>query len=388
LVISVYVRNREIDCMEFAISSAKGPSTGLGMSAPEMDRIQKPVSSFRRERLLRAADAPDLPSAQPLPSAVNPGVPGVAGTARRLGDIAAFSPAMHEVFRLVDRLASTGVTMTFIGETGTGKDVFAHAVHDASSRSAGPFVVFDCGAVPANLVESELFGHERGAFTGALAEHAGAFERARGGTLFLDEIGELPLELQPRLLRVLDDRSIRRVGGSRDRHVDVRIVAATNRDLAALVASKQFRHDLYFRLAAAVVHLPPLRDRLDDLPLLVPRLLSDLGRAEVRVADAAFEALRAHVWPGNVRELKNTLACALAFVDAGVLESRHLRFTAAFAEHALLDRLPLAGHRLETVERAAIRQTLVQTHGNKAQAAKSLGIAVSTLYEKLKRYGL
>jgi transcriptional regulator with PAS, ATPase and Fis domain len=249
-------------------------------------------------------------------------------------------------------------------------------------------VVFDCGAVPANLVESELFGHERGAFTGALAEHAGAFERARGGTLFLDEIGELPLELQPRLLRVLDDRSIRRVGGSRDRHVDVRIVAATNRDLAALVASKQFRHDLYFRLAAAVVHLPPLRDRLDDLPLLVPRLLSDLGRAEVRVADAAFEALRAHVWPGNVRELKNTLACALAFVDAGVLESRHLRFTAAFAEHALLDRLPLAGHRLETVERAAIRQTLVQTHGNKAQAAKSLGIAVSTLYEKLKRYGL
>jgi DNA-binding NtrC family response regulator len=137
-----------------------------------------------------------------------------------------------------------------------------------------------------------------------------------------------------------------------------------------------------------VVHLPPLRDRLDDLPLLVPRLLSDLGRAEVRVADAAFEALRAHVWPGNVRELKNTLACALAFVDAGVLESRHLRFTAAFAEHALLDRLPLAGHRLETVERAAIRQTLVQTHGNKAQAAKSLGIAVSTLYEKLKRYGL
>src|SRR4030095_8182533 len=159
-------------------------------------------------------------------------------------------------------------------------------VHDISPRAAGPFVVFDCGAVPANLVESELFGHERGAFTGAHSEHPGAFERARGGTLFLDEIGELPLELQPRLLRALDNRSVRRVGGTRDRRVDVRIIAATNRDLPALVASKHFRQDLYFRLAAAVVQVPPLRERLDDLALLVPRLLVDIGRGDVQVAAA------------------------------------------------------------------------------------------------------
>src|SRR5262245_7613937 len=158
--------------------------------------------------------------------------------------LAAASPAMASVVAQLRKLGKTEVTLTITGETGTGKDVLAHAVHDASKRARGPFVVFDCGAVPANLVESELFGHERGAFTGALGEHEGAFERARGGTLFLDEIGELPVDLQPRLLRALDNRSVRRVGGTRDRQVDVRIVAATNRDLPTLVASKHFRQDL------------------------------------------------------------------------------------------------------------------------------------------------
>jgi DNA-binding NtrC family response regulator len=295
---------------------------------------------------------------------------------------------MHEVFRLVERLSPTAITVTLTGETGTGKDVLAHALHEASPNAGGPFVVFDCGAVPPNLVESELFGHERGAFTGAHAEHPGAFERARGGTLFLDEIGELPLDLQPRLLRVLDDRSVRRVGGTRDRRVELRIVAATNRDLAALVAGKQFREDLYFRLAAAVIHLPPLRDRLEDLPLLVPRLLADLGASGTTVSEETFEALRAHGWPGNVRELKNTLACAVAFVEKGVLEREHLRFAASSSDASMLDRLPLGGHALESLERAAIKQTLVHVRGNKVRAAKTLGIAASTLYEKLKKYGL
>jgi transcriptional regulator with PAS, ATPase and Fis domain len=302
--------------------------------------------------------------------------------------VVAGSPAMEEVVSAVSRLAPSNVTVTLMGETGTGKDVLAHAVHDASLRAHGPFIVFDCGAVPANLVESELFGHERGAFTGAHAEHPGAFERACGGTLFLDEIGELPLDLQPRLLRALDDRSVRRVGGTRDRQLDVRIVSATNRDLSALVAAKQFRSDLYFRLGAAVIHLPPLRDRLSDLPSLIMRLLADLGRGDVRVAESTFEALRAHRWPGNVRELKNTLACALTFAEAGVLEPRHLRFLATASEQSLLDRFPLGGQSLAAVEQAAIRQTLAQTHGNKVQAAKLLGIAPSTLYEKLKRFGL
>jgi DNA-binding NtrC family response regulator len=304
------------------------------------------------------------------------------------GPLIAAAPTMGEVFAVMRRLAPTDITLTVIGETGTGKDVVAHALHDASPRASGPFVVFDCGAVPANLVETELFGHERGAFTGAHAEHTGAFERARGGTLFLDEIGELPLDLQPRLLRALESRSIRRVGGTRDSRVDLRIIAATNRDLAALVANRTFRQDLYYRLAAAVLLLPPLRERREDIPLLVPRLLADLGRSDVRVADATLELLRAHPWPGNVRELKNMLACALAFVDSGALEPCHLRFVAATGDHSLLDRLPLGGHTLATVEQSAIKQTLTLTRGNKVHASRMLGIAASTLYEKLKKYGL
>jgi len=295
---------------------------------------------------------------------------------------------MSEVLSVVGHLAPTDVTVALTGETGTGKDVFAHMIHDMSPRASRPFIVFDCGAVPANLVESELFGHERGAFTGAHAEHPGAFERAQGGTLFLDEIGELPLDLQPRLLRALDNHAVRRVGGTADRRVDVRIVAATNRDLGALVSAKQFRQDLYFRLAAAIIHLPPLRDRLDDLPLLVPRLMRDLGREETIVPESTLEALRAHTWPGNVRELKNVLACALALVGPGVPEPRHLRFAASPSEETALDRLPLGGHSLTALERAAIRQTLLSARGNKVQAAKALGIAPSTLYEKLKKYGL
>jgi transcriptional regulator with PAS, ATPase and Fis domain len=319
-------------------------------------------------------------------TAVAPG-DGPAATAS-FGRVVARSTAMAGVLTDVARLAPSDVTLTLIGETGTGKDVLAHAIHDASPRARGPFIVFDCGAVAPSLMESELFGHEKGSFTGAHAEHTGAFERAAGGTLFLDEIGELPLDLQPRLLRALDGRSVRRVGGTRDRRVDVRIVAATNRDLAAFVALKQFRQDLYFRLAAAVLHLPPLRERRDDIPLLVTRLLADLGRESLPVAPDALEQLCAHAWPGNVRELKNTLSCGLAFVEEGEpLRPRHLRFPAAAPDHPMLDQLPLGGHDLDSVERATIKQTLTMTRGNKVRAARLLGISHSTLYEKLKRYG-
>ncbi|MES1205398.1 MAG: sigma-54 dependent transcriptional regulator [Pseudomonadota bacterium] len=295
---------------------------------------------------------------------------------------------MNEIYTVLGRLAPTDVTVTLTGETGTGKDVFAHMIHDTSPRAHQPFVVFDCGAVPPNLVESELFGHERGSFTGAHAEHVGAFERAHGGTLFLDEIGELPIDLQPRLLRVLDNRLVRRVGGTKDRQIDVRIVAATNRDLGALVAARDFRQDLYFRLAAAIVQLPALRERLEDLPHLAPRLMEDLGHGDVVLADSTLRALGVHSWPGNVRELKNALACAIAFVDGGVLEARHLRLTEAPVNHAQLDRLPLGGHALDSIERAAIKQTVVQNGGNKVHAARVLGIAPSTLYEKLRKYSL
>jgi transcriptional regulator with PAS, ATPase and Fis domain len=334
------------------------------------------LAPLRPRRATTISSVPAVPTFPAIPQA------------QTFGRVGAVSSRLADVFGVLRRLAKTDVTVTLMGETGTGKDVTAHALHEASARAAAPFVVFDCGAVPPNLVESELFGHERGAFTGAHAEHEGAFERARGGTLFLDEIGELPLDLQPRLLRALDSRSVRRVGGTRDRQVDVRIVAATNRDLAALVQAKQFRQDLYFRLAAAVVELPPLRDRLEDLPLLVAQLLGDLGRGFVHVPEATYEQLAAHPWPGNVRELKNVLAYALAFVDHGVLDAGALRFAPAAATTSPLERLPLGGQTLETLEQIAIKQTLAVTRGNKVQAARLLGIASSTLYEKLKRYGL
>jgi two-component system, NtrC family, response regulator GlrR len=347
------------------------------------DRGDDEGASPSRAAGLARKEGPDFNARTPPPP--TPAVPGRA--LRTLGRSASVTKAMHDVFDVVARLAPSPLTVTIMGETGTGKDVLAHTFHELSPRADGPFVVFDCAAVPPNLVESELFGHERGAFTGALSEHHGAFERARGGTLFLDEVGELPIDLQPRLLRALETHSVRRVGGTRQRSIDVRVVAATNRDLAAQVAAKQFRQDLYFRLAAGVVHLPALRDRLDDLAILLPRLLEDLGRPDVKVSEGALAAFRAHSWPGNVRELKNTLACALAFVDGGVLEAHHLRFLRT-SEATALEHLPLGGQTLELIEQIAIKQTLAQNGGNKAQAARSLGIAVSTLYEKLKKYGL
>jgi|HubBroStandDraft_1064217.scaffolds.fasta_scaffold131438_1 transcriptional regulator with PAS, ATPase and Fis domain len=319
-----------------------------------------------------------------------PAEPSRLGEVRQFGRVVGRSTAMHDLFEALKRFARTDVTVTLVGETGAGKDILAHAVHQESSRGRGPLVVFDCGSVAANLAESELLGHERGAFTGAVAAHAGAFERAHGGTLFLDEVAELPLDLQPRLLRALESRTVRRVGGKQDKPVDVRVVAATNRDLRADVAAGRFREDLFFRLAVAVVKVPPLRERLDDLPELVHTLLADLGRPEVRGSDAVFDALRAHAWPGNVRELKNVLACALTLIELGgaLLEPKHLRLLSSSNDPSWIDGLPLAGQRLEVIERAAIRQTLMQTSGNKIYAARALGIAVSTLYEKLKKYGV
>ena len=306
----------------------------------------------------------------------------------RFGRAASRSPLMQQVLAALRRLAQTELTITIVGETGTGKDVVAQAVHQHSPRQSKPFVVFDCGAVAANLVESELFGHERGAFTGAVAAHPGAFERANGGTLFLDEIGELPMDLQPRLLRALENRGVRRVGGTQYRPIDVRVLAATNRDLPAFVKAKAFREDLFFRLAAALVPMPALRQRLEDLPLLISGLLADLGAPSTVVAGETFVRLAAHSWPGNVRELKNTLASALAFAEGGTLNPEHLRFMPSVSEPRPLEQLVLGGKSLESLERVAIAQTLAQHGGNKAQTASSLGISASTLYEKLKKFGL
>jgi len=310
--------------------------------------------------------------------------------AAELGGVTARATAMRQTLSVLKRLAQTDMTVALMGETGTGKDVLAHAVHRASARARENFVVLDCGSVVPNLAESELLGHERGAFTGAAAQYIGAFERAHCGTLFIDEVGELPLELQTRLLRVLESRRVRRVGGSHDRAVDVRVIAATNRELALDVAAGRFRQDLYFRLAAAVVRVPALRDRVEDLPVLIAHLLIDLRRPEVRVSPAVLDWMSSRSWPGNVRELKNALAYALAFVDGGLLEVEHFSSLPQSVDEAgsWVKRLPLAGLRLSSIEQAAIKQTLDQSGGNKMQAARILGIAVSTLYEKLKRYDI
>jgi len=234
---------------------------------------------------------------------------------------------MREIFGLLERLAPSDATVLLGGETGTGKDAMARAIHEASKRKDRPFIIVDCGAVVANLIESELFGHEKGAFTGASERRRGAFELADGGTLFLDEIGELPLDLQPKLLRALEARSFRRVGGNTELSVDIRVIAATKRNLSVEVDRGKFREDLYFRLAVVPVDLPPLRERKEDLPLLVDHLLEtiqagDPDAGELRMADAAVEALAGHDWPGNVRELRNVLARAAFLARTGDGEIR------------------------------------------------------------------
>ena len=223
---------------------------------------------------------------------------------KRMGDAIGSSREMQQVFEILERLAPSDLTVTLLGETGVGKDVLARGVHAASPRSAAAFVVFDCGAATPTLIESALFGHEKGAFTGATATVNGAFERADGGTLFFDEIGELSLDLQPKLLRALEQRKIQRVGSTAEIPVNVRILAATNRELEAEVASGRFRQDLFFRLSAAVVSVPPLRARLADLPELVDAILVAQGR-RLRVTQETLDAFTSYDWPGNVRELRN-----------------------------------------------------------------------------------
>jgi transcriptional regulator with GAF, ATPase, and Fis domain len=250
----------------------------------------------------------------------------------RLGAAIGRSRKMRELFAIVEKIAPTGTTVIIEGETGTGKEIIAQEIHRLSSRASGPLMVFDCGAVPPNLIESELFGHEKGAFTGAVMTRQGLFEMAHGGTLFLDELGELPLDLQPKLLRALEQREIRRVGANRSIRVDVRIVAATNRDLEAEVHAGRFRQDLFYRLSVVRLRIPPMRDRLEDLPLLVKHFLSGLtankrddGSDRIRsVSREANDLLLAYPWPGNVRELLNVIERAVSLAEGDVLEAPDL----------------------------------------------------------------
>jgi len=279
---------------------------------------------------------------------------------------------MREVFTLLNRLAPTEITITLIGETGTGKDVLARAIHNASMRAAAPFAVFDCGAVAPNLVESELFGHERGSFTGALANYAGAFERANGGTIFLDEIGELPLDLQPKLLRVLETGRLRRVGGAGEVGVRVRVVAMTLRDLQGDVSRRSFRGDLYYRLAGFCVRLPPLRERRGDIPLLAAHFLREISG---EVGDRQLEAA--------------AVAAAYRFAEDEDEPAPASTPPPAPAPVALPDdAIRIAGRSFDEIEREIFGWALRQNGGSRRRAARALRIARSTFCDKVKRYGL
>jgi two-component system NtrC family response regulator len=307
----------------------------------------------------------------------------IEGTPRLIG----FSTGMDRVRTLIGKVAPTQSTVLILGETGTGKELVARAVHDQSPRAAEPFVAINCGALPETLIESELFGHRKGAFTGADEHRVGLFEVANGGTIFLDEIGELPKAMQAKLLRVLESREIRRVGENRPMIVDVRVVCATHRDLPEMVATGDFREDLMYRINTFEIFLPPLRDRLEDISDLADHLLGRFrGKAmpaSRQIADDAIEALKAHVWPGNVRELANVLEHATILCDDGPITAAHLptQFNRRQLTGSAANRPgPIS---LRDLEMQAIYQALERHAGNKPKAADELGISLKTLYNKL-----
>lgn len=291
--------------------------------------------------------------------------------------------AMAPTLALADRASQCDLVVLLLGETGTGKEVLAQRIHQESHRSAGPFIAVNCGSIPETLAEAMLFGHERGSFTGATGQKPGVFEAAHRGTLFLDEIGELAPTSQARLLRVLEQHEIVRVGGTKATPVDVRVIAATHRDLDREVARGTFRRDLLYRIDVLRIPIPPLRERSEEIPTLVRELLRELG-TDVVVEDAALDLLRAQPFPGNVRELRNVLARAIALGDGGPLDQ-------AAIEAALptggLEVGALRG-RVDLVEREAIEAALAATSGNQTHAAKRLGISRRALLYKMQRYGL
>ena len=304
--------------------------------------------------------------------------------------IVAEAPEMRAALRLATQVAATDATVLILGESGTGKELIARAIHEGSARRGGPFVKVDCAALPEGLLESELFGHEKGAFTDAAAEKPGRFELAHGGTLFLDEVGELPQSLQAKLLRVLQERAFERVGGTRTISVDVRILAATNRDLAKALKGGQFREDLYYRLNVVPILVPPLRRRPEDILPLAAHFLQRFGARYGKVVPGlspeAAALLRRYSWPGNVRELEHAIERAVILWERGVIGPEELAVDLmAVASDGLPDQELMT---LEELEREYIRRVLRRVRGHKSRAARILGINRKTLLEKRKRYGL
>ena len=313
----------------------------------------------------------------------------------RLENVVGSSERMRRVLDLVERVAYSDVTVLITGESGTGKELIARGIHFSGSRAERPFVALNCAAIPETLIESELFGHKRGSFTGAIADSKGKFEEASGGTLFLDEVSAMPPGLQPKLLRVLQEQEIVRLGESMPRKVDVRIIAATNRDLQTMITDGAFREDLYFRLAVVPIGLPPLRERREDIPLLAEHFLKracerhKLG--ELRMEREVFAALSAYSWPGNVRELENTVE-RMAVLTTGKTITvddlpENVRQPPNYVANVLLE-LPPDGLSIEQVEREIIRQALEMHSGNQTRAARYLDITRSALIYRMQKYGL
>jgi len=314
--------------------------------------------------------------------------------AGRIGDMVGNGQTMRDVMRIVEQVAPSSASVLITGETGSGKEILARTIHQLSPRAERPFVAINCSAIPETLMESEIFGHEKGAFTGAAERRIGCFELADGGTLLLDEIGEMPTPTQTKLLRVLEDRKVRRLGSKSETPVDVRVLAATNKDPEQAVARGQLRQDLFFRLNVFHIHLPPLRSRKEDLPQLVEQMLRELnakhGRQVRGINTEVSEMFQSHTWPGNVRELRNVLERAIIVCDRDLIGRAHLpadfgRTLVTGGSELSALRFP-PGTTVDAVERELILQTLAATN-NKTRAAELLGISLKTLHNKLKEYG-
>ncbi len=308
----------------------------------------------------------------------------------QFGLLAGSSRPMHKLYRTIRRVAASEANVLIIGESGSGKELVARTLHSASNRMQGPYVAINCGAISPELIDSELFGHLKGAFTGADRNHEGVFSQARGGTLFLDEVTEMPLDHQVKLLRVLETGEYRPVGSKEVQIADVRVIAATNRDPAQAIDEEQLREDLYFRLAQFPVSVPPLRDRGDDIVGLAKHFLAyrnDTEKSNVRITKEALEKIARHNWPGNVRELKHTIERAFILADDLITAEQLVLDPVASDDYPLgaSDHIP-SGMPLEDLEKAAIMQALEENNGNKTDTAKQLGISVKTLYNKLEKY--
>jgi DNA-binding NtrC family response regulator len=360
------------------------------MKTGAFDFIEKPVNPTRLRNILQNA------------SRIRGAERELEASRRKLRDVGVLgslvgpSKKMQEVFRLIEMVAPSTASVLITGESGTGKELVARTIHSLSNRRAKPFVAINCAAIPETLIESEIFGHEKGAFTGALERRTGCFELAEGGTLLLDEIGEMPIATQAKLLRVLEDRKLRRLGSKAETSVDVRVLAATNKPPDEAVASGQLRNDLYYRLNVFNIHLPPLRDHKEDLPDLAQSLMADMNQKHDRkvagVAEPVMNAFLAHAWPGNVRELRNTLERAVIVCDGALVEPKHLPpgfgqvVARAPVQEANAVRLGV-GTTVDEAERLLILKTLEATNNNKTRAAEILGISLKTLHNKLKEYG-